>query len=159
MTLEQLLSEPVAAARRREQAALGLGANDQLVLFGAGQLGRKVLAGLRRHGIQPAAFLDNNPALQGIQIGGLPVYSPAAGAQRFGAGAVFLVTIFRGLGDAGMAARERSLKALGCRRVLTFLPAAWKYPGGLLPHLGATRNPARSFAPSCSGACGATSRR
>ena len=137
MTLEQLLNEPVAAARRREQTAFGTGSKDKIVLFGAGVLGRKVLGALRRHHVEALAFIDNDEALQGMQIEGLQVLSPGEAVQRFGTNAIFLITIFRGMGDAGMAFRERWLKTLGCRRVMNFLPVAWKYASELLPHYGA----------------------
>ena len=66
--LEFLLSEDIATAKRREQSAFDVMAapfNNSLVLFGAGNLGRKTLRGLRSAGIEPLGFADNNPALWG----------------------------------------------------------------------------------------------
>ena len=93
--LEQLLSESADAARVREQAAFdelaGPWARD-LVLFGAGNLGRRTLCKLREQGIEPLAFLDNNSARWGTSIDGVEVISPAEGARRHGASAVFVIT-------------------------------------------------------------------
>lgn len=47
-----------------------------LVLFGAGNLGRKVLACLRLDGIEPIAFADNNPSLWGSKVEGIEVSPP-----------------------------------------------------------------------------------
>ncbi len=137
MNLERLLSESSAAARRREQAAFSCDSAAKLVLMGAGHLGRKVLSALRKRGIEALAFVDHSSTLQGTQVDGLQVLSPADGAKRFGTEATFIVTIFRGTGDGGMAARERLLHSLGCRQVTNFLTVAWRYPAELLPHYGA----------------------
>src|ERR1035438_5702443 len=64
--VQRLLQEGRAEAVTREQAAFDLAAEDgtgSLVLFGAGNLGRKTLAGLRNVGIEPVAFTDSNPGV------------------------------------------------------------------------------------------------
>jgi FlaA1/EpsC-like NDP-sugar epimerase len=83
--LEQLLSEPLAAIIQREQDAfdqLTAPHGDELVLFGAGGLGKRTLSGLRRLGIEPLAFADSNPALWGTSIDGVSVMSPQSAADR-----------------------------------------------------------------------------
>ena len=69
-----------------------------LVLFGAGGIGRKTLAGLRALGIEPLAFADNNPALWGKRVNGLQVLSPQEASARYRKTAVFVVTIWSGEG-------------------------------------------------------------
>jgi FkbM family methyltransferase len=49
-----------------------------ILLFGAGSAGIGFLLALRKYGINPIAFLDNDSAKQGRQLEGLPVYSPAS---------------------------------------------------------------------------------
>jgi len=137
MNLVPPLSESVSGARLREKSAFSPQPEDKWVLFGAGRLGRKVLRTLRLNGIEPLGFIDNNPDLQGRQIDGLRVMSPADGAKQYGETAKFIITIFRGTGDAGMSSRMRFLADLGCRKVMTFLPVAWRYSSDLLPHYGA----------------------
>lgn len=57
----ELLSEPVAAAKKREEITfLHHAGAKPLVLFGAGGLGRRTLKGLRARNLQPIAFCDNN---------------------------------------------------------------------------------------------------
>jgi FkbM family methyltransferase len=138
MTTSELLSESVESARHRERAALedfepqaGAG----IVLYGAGRLGRKAAAALRKAGITPLAFADSAPELNGTVIEGIRVCSPATATQRWRGDALFAVATFRP-DQGGVAARLRELAAFGCRRTTTFLPLAWKFPG-ILPHFGA----------------------
>src|SRR5476651_2495528 len=99
MTIEELLGEPVEDARVRERGTFDQLAGDsdaRLVLFGAGMRGRKICEALRRHGVVPLAFADNAADIIGNSVDGVPVLSPADAAARYGAEAVFVVTIFRG---------------------------------------------------------------
>ena len=137
--LEALLAEGIDAAIQRETDSF-----DQLapfgtlfVLFGAGRLGRRVLAGLRGYGIEPLAFCDNDQRLWGTAVDGLLVLSPENAVRDFGDDASFVVTVWGALGKDRMRDRLAQLRALGCRNALPFLPLAWKYPAGVLPHYGA----------------------
>src|ERR1035438_2355859 len=138
MKTSELLSETVVAALRRETATLdGLAADvcGKIVLFGAGRLGRKVLAALRCQGIEVLSFADNDLNLEGTQVDGVSVLSLATAAGRWRDEALFVVATFLPSGG-GVPARLRELRALGCRRTTTYLPLGWKY-GGVLPHFGA----------------------
>ena len=79
---EAIFSESVEQARQRERAAFddAAGAHAKsLVLYGAGNLGRMVLRGLRKNGLDAMAFADANPTLRGQKIEGVriaPVYGP-----------------------------------------------------------------------------------
>jgi len=135
--LEALLGEPMSAIVQREQGAfeeLTVPLSERLVLFGAGGLGRKTLAGLRRVGVEPLAFTDNDPALWGAKIGGVPVMSPRDAAQKYGRQAAFVITIWRGESSDVMAERRQQLLDLGCATVVTFAPLFWKYADVFLPH-------------------------
>src|SRR5437868_6478553 len=95
--LDELLSESAEAARRRErlafdQAAEGRG--QDLILFGAGNLGRSILRQLRDLKVEPLAFCDNNPRLWGQVLDGLTVLGPEEAAKIHGKTAAFVVTIF-----------------------------------------------------------------
>jgi FkbM family methyltransferase len=134
--LESLLSEEVAAAVQREQRAwddLASPFGNSLVLFGAGNLGRKTLSGLRQIGIQPLAFADNNPQRWGTQMSDVPVLSPVDAAAQYGRSAAFVVTVW----NAGQQHRTRTLQqqlqGLGCQRALTICPLFWKFPDIFLP--------------------------
>src|SRR6185369_10212652 len=96
-SLEMLFSEPMEDVRKREQFkfdALAAPFEKSLVLFGAGGLGKKTLVGLRRIGIEPLAFADNNPDLWGKYIDGIQVLSLKDAAKKFGQNAVFVITIW-----------------------------------------------------------------
>jgi FkbM family methyltransferase len=140
MTTTELLAETEGAARLREAAVFDEqleGAAGKVVLFGAGSLGRKVAAALRRHGIEPLAFADNNIALGGTLVDGVPAMAPAEAAGRFGEEALFVVSTFRPT-NGGVRARLRELALLGCARAASFLPIGWRHDG-VLPHFGADR--------------------
>ena len=66
----------------------------RLVLFGAGNLGKKALWVLREQGIEPLAFTDNSARLWGQTIEGIPVLAPGEAARQFGRSAAFVVTAF-----------------------------------------------------------------
>jgi FkbM family methyltransferase len=135
--LEALLAEGVEGARSREAAEFdrlaGPDAKD-IVLFGAGNLGRRTLAGLRKIGIEPLAFIDNNSARWGERQNGLDVLRPEGGAMLYGDRAAFVVTVWGAMGADRMSTRLTQLRQLGCHRVVPFLPLYWKYPDAFLPH-------------------------
>jgi FkbM family methyltransferase len=137
--VEQLLSEDVEDARRREEQAVDafVSGSTQIVLFGAGGLGRKCLQGLRKNGIEPIAFADNNPAIWNKEVEGVAVFSPSEAARRFGKIATFVITIWGALANDRMGDREAQLRKLGCEKVVPFAPLFWKYQGHVLPHYGA----------------------
>jgi FkbM family methyltransferase len=137
VALQGLLAEGVAAARDREGRAfdeLAGEARDAIVLFGAGGLGRRCLAGLRGYGVEPLAFADNNPRAWGTRIDGLQVLSPVDAAKQYGRTAAFVITIWGARGPDRMNDRIRAVKALGCTTVIPFGQLAWRYPNGILPH-------------------------
>src|SRR5947207_1546661 len=128
--LEQLLaSEPreVIARGRRQFDELAAPFQERLVLFGAGALGRRTLAGLRKAGVEPLAFVDNNAALWDRPVDDLGVRSPGDAAREFGPRAAFVVTVFR------PAPARAQLRALGCARVVPYAPLFWKYAEAFLP--------------------------
>ena len=136
-SLRELLSEEVASAIQREHTAFdeqALPFGERLVLFGAGGLGRKTLTGLRQAGLEPLAFADNNPALWGQQLEGVPVFSPEAAAHEFAKHAAFVVTIWRAGGSHRFEHTRQQLFNLGCSTVLSFAPLFWKYPDIFLPY-------------------------
>lgn len=129
--LDQLLSETPESAALRARACRDLD-GAPLVLYGAGNLGRMVLARLRRIGVEPVAFADDTPSKQGRTIDGLPVLPPAEAVERFGARAVFAVTILNPF--ASYLQTERRLRQVFDARVVPFLHLAWGYPEEFLPH-------------------------
>ncbi len=132
--IENLLREDLGAVKERERNAfdrLLAEANGRIVLFGAGNLGRKALRCLRSAGIEPLAFADNNQTRWGGEVDGLRVLSPADAAEKFGSSAMFMVTIW----SLGHTYRETfaKLTSLGCRTVLPSSTLRWKFAGELLP--------------------------
>jgi FkbM family methyltransferase len=135
--VDKLLDEDPTSVRDREAAAFddAVGTRGRsLVLFGAGGLGRKTLAGLRQVGIEPLAFADNNPDLWGKSVEGLPVLSLPDAGREYGRTAAFICAIWRAGSTDTMGARTSQLRAAGCTCVTSFGPVFWKYPQVFVPH-------------------------
>jgi len=105
-----------------------------LVLFGAGGLGRKTLQGLRKIGVEPLAFTDNNPNLHGQQVDGVPVLSPSLAAKDLGEKALFIITVYVDSAPGGIEPLIKELALLGCKNIISFISLYWKYPDLFLPH-------------------------
>jgi FkbM family methyltransferase len=133
--IEALLSEPIERAKQRARSTF----DEQLspygrkvVLFGAGNMGRRVLARLRQDGIEPLAFSDNARTNWGRQVDGVVVLPPAEAAKRYGQEAQFIVTIYNH--DHSFPDTKRQLTALGCASTVSVIPLRWKYHETFLPY-------------------------
>ena len=130
--LEALVNRDPIATREWEAREFDrLAGGRPIVLMGAGGLGRRALAGLRRHGVEPLAFADNGRG--GTMLDGVPVLSPARAASEHGSAAAFVVTIWGAHLTHRFAHSRAQLRALGCEVVLPFPPLFWKHADALLP--------------------------
>ena len=105
-----------------------------MVIFGAGNLGKRVASALCSHNVVPLAFCDNNSSLWGSAITGIPIVSPAEAAKSF-PGATFMVAVWHPTQQEGLRFHIRALRSLGCERVTTFIPVMWQFPETFLPNL------------------------
>ena len=141
-TLEELISVSPEVVRDEERSRFDRIAGpstDRLVLFGAGGLGRRTLAGLRRLGIEPLAFADNSPTMHGKVVEGCPVLSPGDAASRYRDQATFVTTIWGAVSSSVIVGRRQGetrdqLLGLGCQRVANFTSLYTKYPDTFLPY-------------------------
>ena len=118
-----LLREGMEGALDRERTAFDrLAGSRAIILCGAGGMGRRALASLRKFGVEPLAFTDNNASLWGKTVEGVPVLSPQDAASRYGATAAFVVVTWSGLGHDRMDQRIAFLRNLGCDVVTSFGP-------------------------------------
>jgi FkbM family methyltransferase len=108
-------------------------AGEHLVLFGSGQFGQWVLGRLRKAGVEPLCFSDNNRSRWGSRVDGIEVVSPSEAAERYGNSACFVVTIYNG------SAARKQLRDLGCKVVLPAALLFWKHPDQFMPDLGIDR--------------------
>jgi FkbM family methyltransferase len=133
--LEALLGEPIQQAKQRAQLAFDeeiRRCGGKVVLFGAGNMGRQVLARLKQDGITPLAFSDNSKNAHGKMVDGLLVLTPEDAAKRHGREAAFIVTIYNR--DHDFADTRRQLRKLGCTQVVPVIPMRWKYHETFLPY-------------------------
>jgi FkbM family methyltransferase len=101
-----------------------------LVLFGTGELGKWVLSRLRKSGVEPMCFSDNNHTRWGSRVHGIDVLSPAEAVKRFGKTACFIATIYNG------SSARKQLREMGCSRVLSAVLLFWKHYSEFMPDLG-----------------------
>ncbi len=121
--LNQLLSEsPEETAQRMKSAYEGtaLSGSGNVVIFGAGQLGRFLLPAVQTAGLVSVAYCDNDSRRWG-EIGGVPVMSPADALRLHGDQAFFLLAIY----NATPAYRQ--LRELGCRHIVRYPLFFWRY--------------------------------
>ncbi len=112
-----------------EAAALASGG---LVLYGAGGVGRLALEALMRRGLAPLAYSDGDSKRWGSEVAGVPVLPPAVAAERFGAKAAFVVTIWNR--SHRFEETRAVLAAIGCRCVVSCAALFYQYPEGCLPY-------------------------
>src|SRR5450759_4996034 len=86
--------DQILARQKDEFERLLSSAGGHFVLFGAGRLGRRALAGLRAVGIEPEAFADNNPRTWTEAVDGISVLRPDEAVRRFRGRALFVVTVY-----------------------------------------------------------------
>jgi FkbM family methyltransferase len=133
--LDALLNEPVSCAQQRALTAFDEHVQpygQKVVLFGAGNMGRQVLARLRQDGIEPLAFSDNSQRAWGTVVDGLPVLPPEEAATQHGRESVFVVTIYNH--RHSFPDTRQQLTELGCVGVVSVIPLRWKYHETFLPY-------------------------
>src|SRR5262245_56110568 len=133
--LEHLLSEPEESVAERARTCFDRDVRTfqkRLVLFGAGNMGRRILARLREDGIEPLAFSDNQSGQWGKMIDGLQVVPPKDAVASYGHNAVFVVTIYNN--RHRFPDTREQLSVLGCVKVVSVIPVRWKYYETFLPY-------------------------
>ena len=138
--LEEILKKDVTELIDKQKTAfeqLTVATGESFILFGAGRLGQITLTGLRKAGIEPLAFADNNPKLWNASVEGLRVLSPQDAVSQFAQKAIFVITVY-----TSQPIWEQ-LTSLGLK-VLSFAELAWHYPQALTPH-GGVELPSKIF--------------
>lgn len=133
--LELLLSETAAAARVRRLSAYDevAGRQRQVVLFGAGRLGKSIRQRLAGTDLKVVAFADNNSRAWGTTLDGLPVLSPRDAADKYAQDAVFVVAIWHPSSAPLMATLLAQLRTLDCI-VVPFPILFWRHAETFLPY-------------------------
>ncbi|HLY40841.1 MAG TPA: FkbM family methyltransferase [Terracidiphilus sp.] len=135
-SLKEILQESISSVIEREQTALDQlleKSRGRVVLFGAGSLGRRALAELRCIGVEPLCISDNNPKLWGTTLDGCPLLSPRDAAGKFGANALFVVTIWNAA--HWFVETHAQLTELGCKSISCYSPVYWRFADTFLPFL------------------------
>ena len=132
--LDSLLSRDPSAVKNQLQESLAALLQDigpSFVLFGVRSWPAKhAVAGLRRLGIEPKAFADNDPTLWHTRVDGVHILPPEEAVALFGKEAVFVITIYN-----GSSVREQ-LRRMDCPKVVSFDKLFHGFPATFLPYLG-----------------------
>lgn len=88
----------------------------RVLVYGAGQTGQQLTAALKTdHAFIPIGFVDDNPSLRGLIIGGLKVYSPKNLTELVTSESVDLVVIAMPSASPGTRARiSKRLHGINC---------------------------------------------
>jgi len=113
------------AARRREQRVAGLHADGDIILFGAGSLGRRALRDLRKLGIEPVAFIDETPEKQGAVLDGVRIYPVSRVASLSDRAAVVVTIVNPKL--PFLRAKDR-LRQFTKAPAFSYVELSWKFP-------------------------------
>lgn len=129
--INQLLAQDINQVLSKQQSMFdNLVGNDypDFVVFGSGYLGKKVIKGLKKLGIQPLAIADNNQKLWHTSIEGIIVLSPQEAVNKFGQKAVFVIAIYN------TSAPRQQLTELNCHKFISYAYLFSKYAEIFLPH-------------------------
>lgn len=135
--LDDLLKEDIATIQMRVRSTfdqLSSPFEKNIVLFGAGNLGRRTLAGLRKLGIEPLAFSDKNSSHWDSNLDGVQVFSPSEAVRIFGDRAVFVLTILSDTYGHPLNEIQSLLSSYGPVKVVSFTFLYWKYADTFLPY-------------------------
>ena len=100
-----------------------------VVIFGAGNLGRRIARAIR-----PVLFCDNNRALWGTAWEGIPIESPSKAVQRF-PDATFIIAIWHPSRTERMWDRIQQLRFLGATHVVPFSVLLAEYADVVSPNM------------------------
>jgi len=135
--LAALLDESILSSKEREKTAfdklVGEKQSEGYILFGCGGLGRRTLAGLRKLGIEPHGFTDNNTSVWNMTIDGLKVFSPLEAVQKF-SNDVFILTIWSDTVGHPFEEIHEQLNKIKQITLVPFTFLYWKYPDMFLPY-------------------------
>jgi FkbM family methyltransferase len=113
--------------------------HSHIVVVGGGPLGRAVLRGLESLALPVLCVADNNLALQGTKVRGIPVYSFEEAITRYGNEATFVVAVYN------QSRPYHQLKNFGCPYIVSYASLFAQYPTAFLPH-ACLEDPSKVFA-------------
>ena len=124
--LDFLLSETIENSSNRAQNYIKESIPDfaNIALYGAGNMGKITLAKLRENGVEPRAFIDDTPKLNGKLIDGIPVMSRDEARSRISSATV-VVTI---LNPALQFVDAKTLLQSAGFNCVSMMTLGWAFP-------------------------------
>lgn len=132
--LEQILGEAASDVSCDQNSLAEELDTKDIVLFGAGNMGRQFAAVLLEAGLSVVAFADNQQKLWNTISNGVRIISPEVAASRYGSSAVFVITLWHPCVESDVIRAKVQLQTLGAERIVTFSALLGRYPE-LLPRM------------------------
>lgn len=105
-----------------------------IILYGAGNIGRKVACALQDDCKDNIYFADQSPSLWGTRVEGIPVLAPLEAASAFGKRGLFVITVFNRETECEYTRIVEALSSIGVARCIPWVFVGWKYADLLLSH-------------------------
>lgn len=136
--LRALLDEAPSHAHEREGRLvrdLRLEPGRPIVLYGAGNLGRRTASLLRGHGFAVAAFIDNDQRRWGTDLDGIPILSASEASSRHADHGLVIVTVWRAEGGHDFLVTRDDLRKRGWSQLESFIALFWGFGSDALPYI------------------------
>ena len=133
MNISELLSEQTYSDRVKKNAELlAILSVKPIVVFGCGNLGKKMASFLISKKFNLVAFSDNNESRWNEKINDIPVIAPSKAVDLYGNDAIFIVSIWSPMNS--YVKTKEQLSALGGKNIFHAASLMQIMPEGLLPH-------------------------
>ncbi len=133
MDISEILSESVCFDRIKKEAdLLSILSVKHIVIFGCGNLGKKIGDFLLSKGYGISAYSDNNESKWGSELNRVTIISPAAAAAQYGKDAVFIVCIWSP--ERSYKQFKNQLIDLGVNNIIHAALIMRLFPAELLPY-------------------------
>jgi len=108
-----------------------------IVIFGCGNLGKKIGNFLLSKDTNLVAYSDNNESKWGSNLNGVPILSPAKAEELYGTVAIFIICIWSP--ERSYAQFKKQLSDLGIINIAHVAAIMLSFPGELLPYYSKIR--------------------
>jgi FkbM family methyltransferase len=133
MTIDEVLSERIHVEAIKKLSTLSIIlTSTPIVIFGCGNLGKKIANFVSSRKYNLVAFSDNNQQRWGDQINGIPIISPSKASELYSEEGIFIVSIWSP--GNSFAKTKEQLAGLGVKNVIHAASLMQLFPDELLPH-------------------------
>ena len=135
--LNKLLSEDLSIAKQRAEITFDeLAGNnwDGVIIFGAGDLGKRTQEGLKKVCLKAVCFSDNNSKIWDSEINGLKILSLYNALQNYPKAIVVLTIWSANMGHPINEVKHQLNTISKETKLISFIYLYWKFPEVFLPY-------------------------